>query len=95
MATFRIHEDVENSDPNKITLVPSKLNEKRSTLAVLNNVQRGTKTHAFKTVIFIFQIFRLRFAHITCKCSDHFLNFAFSFLSIECRCASDKNESVQ
>ncbi|XP_037031938.1 G2/mitotic-specific cyclin-A isoform X1 [Bradysia coprophila] len=49
MATFRIHEDVENSNPNKVTLIPSKLNEKRNTFAVLNNVQRGTKTHALKT----------------------------------------------
>lgn len=55
MATFRIHEDVENSIPNKVTLLPSKLNEKRSTFAVLNNVQRVTKTHALKTVIFIFK----------------------------------------
>lgn len=53
MATFRIHEDIENTVPNKINLVPSKLNEKRSTFAVLNNVQRGLKTHALKTVIFI------------------------------------------
>lgn len=53
MATFRIHEDVENTVPNKISLVPSKLNEKRSTFALLNNVQRTTKTHALKTVIFI------------------------------------------
>lgn len=62
MATFRIHEDVENIVPNKITLVPSKLNEKRSTFAVLNNIQRAPKTHALKTVIFNFQIFRFQFS---------------------------------
>ncbi len=70
MATFRIHEDVENSNPNKVTLVPSKLNEKRSTFAVLNNVQRGTKTHALKTVIFISNFPTRIFAH-NLQCCNH------------------------
>ncbi|KAJ6649446.1 G2/mitotic-specific cyclin-A, partial [Pseudolycoriella hygida] len=49
MATFRIHEDEENSCTNKIHLVPSKLNDKRATFAVLNNVHRGGNAHALKT----------------------------------------------
>lgn len=64
MATFRIHEDVENSIPNKVNLVPSKLNnDKRSTFADLNNVQRAPKTHALKTVIFISNFPTPIFAH--------------------------------
>lgn len=81
MATFRIHEDVENENsiPNKGILVPSKLNEKRSTFAVLNNVQRGTKTHALKTVIFISN-FPTKFSHITCKGTNVVLIFYWIIL---------------
>lgn len=77
MATFRIHEDVENVVPNKINLIPSKLNEKRSTFAVLNNIQRGTKTHALKTVIFISN-FPIQFSHHNLQKFKQ--NFDFQFI---------------
>lgn len=79
MATFRIHEDVENVVPNKINLIPSKLNEKRSTFAVLNNIQRGTKTHALKTVIFISN-FPVQFSHHNLQKFKH--KFWFSIYSV-------------
>lgn len=77
MATFRIHEDVENANPNKINLIPSKLNEKRSTFAVLNNVQRVAKAHASKTVIFVsnFPIFNVAHNLQTVDNIFKFLNF--------------------
>lgn len=98
MATFRIHEDVENTVPNKINLVPSKLNEKRSTFAVLNNVQRGIKTHASKTVIFI-QIFRLNFRIHNLKQLEHKFMFYKIFLqatdvpALKAKIFNDENEA--
>lgn len=81
MATFRIHEDVENSIPNKTNLIPTKLNEKRCTFAVLNNVQRGPKAHALKTVIFISNFLFFIFKHNLKRCNRKFVvNFCISIV---------------
>lgn len=60
MATFRIHEDLENAtkltnpmkDGKNILKAIPKNKEKRSTLAALKNIPLDGKVHAHQTVIF-------------------------------------------